>query len=295
MLQWEDCERRLISMRDFKTPWRQMGRNYLAKLELLHPMRSHKARAAIGMLLHSMREKGLDPHKHEIIEKTGGNLGYALAIVARMLGFRIAIAIGNSFPDSKKRLMQAVGATLLSGGTPAECIEREAGRVVEGRERFFIDQFSNPGVLEGFKASLGPQVAAGVADRPGHVRIVKGAGTGGSAAGIVDSLQRQGRSFTLHVVEPENTSFREDIYEDHELFGFSVGRRPPFLDLARMTSFVNCGVRDMEAARRRLLHEEGLFVGNTSAANDHCARQVAARFPDDVVVTVFYDRGEDYV
>lgn len=288
-------ESRLRELRDFRTPVLQLGSNYFAKLELLHPLRSHKARAAIGMLLHSMRVHDLNAQEHEIIEKTGGNLGVALAISARMLGFRVALAIGSSFPESKRRLMSGVGATLLSGGTPAECIEREKDRIVDGKRRFFIDQFSNQGVLEGFNASLGPQILEEAAKHRAHIRIVKGAGTGASAASIIRCLAEKGISFSLHLVEPEESSFEKEVYEDHNLFGFSVGRLPPFLDLTQVTEYIKCSEREMESARRRLLLEHGLLVGNTSAANDHCAQVISKKFPKDIVITIFYDRGEDYV
>ena len=57
---------------------------------------------------------------------------------------------------------------------------------------------------------------------------------------------------------------------------------------------------DAEAECRRLVSEEGIFVGQSSGASNLAAKHVAERLVEDghdepLVITVFWDSGERYV
>jgi cysteine synthase len=295
-----EARRRLTALKTFDTPAEYLSGNLLSKHEFLHPLRSHKGRAAIGMLERALDNDGLTPDRHCIIEKTGGNLGVALAIAGRMLGFDVALAIGRAFPDRKRKLLRSAGAELLgeeqiqNGVAPAEVIEQTRGQPLNGKTAHFTDQFGNPGVVDGFRDTLAADLAERARAWGGTVHLVKGAGTGGSSKAILDAMAERGVTCRFHLIEPAGSSFARDTYDAHALDGISVGRRPPFLDLERVDETV--AVIDDEGieARRRLLLQHGLFVGTTSAANHAVAERIAQRYPNDLVVTVLYDRGEDY-
>ena len=68
------------------------GSRILAKLEAWNPSGSNKDRAALGMIRHAERS-GLLRDGGTIVECSSGDLGLAIAMIGRRLGYRVVLTM----------------------------------------------------------------------------------------------------------------------------------------------------------------------------------------------------------
>ena len=85
----------------------------LAKLEWSNPFGSVKDRAADWMLKDLTKKINLNPDKAILIEPTSGNMGIALAGVAKSMGFKIEVVVPSKISRETKILLRSLGATIL--------------------------------------------------------------------------------------------------------------------------------------------------------------------------------------
>jgi len=73
------------------------------------------------------------------------------------------------------------------------------------------------------------------------------------------------------------------------------GYVPPILDVSKLDRKVLVSNEDSVRQVRRLLDEEGLFVGVSSGAVAHVARKLASELDEGVVVAILADGGWKYL
>ena len=73
------------------------------------------------------------------------------------------------------------------------------------------------------------------------------------------------------------------------------GYVPPILDVSKLDRKVLVSNEDSVREVRRLLDEEGLFVGVSAGAVAHVARKLANELDDGVVVAILADGGWKYL
>jgi len=126
-------------------------------------------------------------------------------------------------------------------------------------------------------------------------------GTGGTITGIGRRLREAFPEIEIVAVEPDDSAVISGEEPTGDSFqGMGPGFISPNLDTDLLDGVEIVSAADAEAECRRLVGEEGIFVGQSSGASNLAAKRVAERLVDDgrddpLVITVFWDSGERYV
>ena len=287
------------------------GTTVAAKVESKNPGGSAKDRPAAAMVRAAEEEGLLEPGDH-IVEPTSGNTGIGLAVVAAVRGYDCTIVMPASKSEERQRVMAAYGANLeLVDGEMTEAKDR-ADELEEGKGMVQLRQFENPANAQAHYDTTGPEIIDQVGDRTVDA-LVAAVGTGGTITGIGRRLREEFPEMTVVAVEPEtNAVLSTGEAGTDEFEGMGPGFVSDILDRDLIDSVETVTLDESEAECRRLAHEEGILVGQSSGASNLVARRVASRLAGDgspaaelqadggdsekpLVVTVFWDSGERYM
>lgn len=278
----------------------------LTKFECNNPAASHKVRAARHIVRRGLESADIVPGRTTVIEKTGGNFGFGLALACAEVGVPVELAVGLGFSPIKRQCLEFFGAKLIGiemlheGLKPREVVEWHlANAHALGRSYFYTDQFSNIGSLEAHLRETGPEIVAQLCTDFPEVRrltFIACAGTGASLTGVARSLQMAGYELDVVLVEPQGCDSRTGVFCDHPLEGMSVGVKPPFLDWSLIDSIEHVAFGEVVETQQMLSTTRGFFVGNTSAACLRIALQRCRALPvEHKVLAMIYDHGLWYL
>ena len=277
------------------------GTTVAAKVESKNPGGSAKDRPALAMIEAAERDGTLEPGDG-IVEPTSGNTGIGLAMVAAATGYDFTAVIPSSKSPERRRIMRAYGATIeLVDGDISDAKDRADQLEAEGMVQ--LRQFDNPANPEAHYRTTGPEIVEQVGDRTVDA-LVAGIGTGGTISGTGRRLREAFPQIEIVGVEPEaNAVLTTGEAGVDDFQGMGPGFVSPNLDRGLLDDVEVVSLDAAEAECRRLAREEGVLVGQSSAASNLAARRVAERLheadaaadPDGpLVLTVFWDSGERY-
>ncbi len=283
------------------TPLREIEPGLLIKFEIDNPGSSHKVRAARRIVQCGVKAGHIVPGKTTVIEKTGGNFGFGLALACSEIGVPVELAVGLSFSPLKRRFLEFSGATLIgidrlqAGATPREVVEWHLANATKlDKSYFYTDQFNNPGSIEAHEYETGREIVSQLKefDHCRSISFVSCAGTGAHLTGITRALRLAGFIVDVTLVEPAGCDSRAGIFVDHRFEGMAVGVKPPLLDWSLVDPTKHVDHATMLATQQRFAARYGYFFGNTSAACISIASTLAARKPaSHKVLTIAYDHG----
>ena len=291
------------------TPLFSVSDDVYLKCDFLHPGRSHKARVARFLIDDAEARGEISPHDGSVLlERTGGNLGIALALEARVRGYELTLVTDPGYSRIKKDIARRLGAHVIDRGVSfPQCSNN--GAVIEillqdpGNKFFYLNQFQNPANPraheQGTGAEILSQLVARGLGRDTPVALTAGLGTGASMSGITRTLRSWFTTVLTLGVEPENCDIVNGRYAEHAFQGIAVGEPPPFVDISSLDAVISVSEEDAASAAHELLRSFGFFVGPSSAANFAAISQakrhpLTSDLPGCVFVSVLYDRGEDY-
>ncbi|AWK88199.1 PLP-dependent cysteine synthase family protein [Azospirillum thermophilum] len=283
------------------TPLLELLPGVLVKLECNNPGGSHKVRAARHIVQRALDRGEIVPGVTTVIEKTGGNFGFGLAVACRDIGVPVELAVGLGFSPVKRRCLEMFGARLIgipmleAGATPREVVEWHLARGKElGRQYHYTDQFNNPASLAAHEFETGPEIAGQLAarDEVTSLTFVSCAGTGACLSGVARALRTAGYDVEVVLVEPAGCDSRNGVFVDHRLEGASVGVAPPMVDWSMVSHAAPVSAEEMAATQREFAARTGYFVGNSSAACLHVAQSLSHRATKThKILAIIYDHG----
>ena len=255
------------------------GATIAAKVESKNPGGSAKDRPALAMVEAAEREGEIEPGDR-LVEPTSGNTGIGLALVAAAKGYDLTIVMSSSSSEERRAIMRAYGADLelIEGDISAakertDAIEREAGATQ-------LRQFENRANPEAHYRGTGTEILEQVGNREVDA-LVAGVGTGGTLTGTARRLRESFPEMDIVAVEPEDNAVLSTGEAGQDDFqGMGAGFVSDILDTQLIDSVETVRLTEAERESRRLAREEGILVGQSSAASGLAARRVATRLAD---------------
>ncbi|GMT21375.1 hypothetical protein PFISCL1PPCAC_12672, partial [Pristionchus fissidentatus] len=269
------------------------------KLEYMNPAGSVKDRAGFAMIEDAERRGLISPGKNVLIEPTSGNMGIALAFVAKIKGYKLILCMPASMSVERRSLLKAYGAEVVLTD-PATAVKAAMERAYELEEAIpnshILDQFGNPANAMAHYKTTGPEIWE---QTNGKVDIVcYGVGSGGTLSGVGKYLKEKNPAVEVYAVEPTESSVLNGLpHSPHKIQGMGAGFVPAILDETLYKEALRVNSDDAIAMAKRLATEEAILGGISSGANVCAAVELASR-PENkgkLIVTNINSFGERYL
>ncbi|WP_347986826.1 cysteine synthase A [Methylomonas sp. AM2-LC] len=266
----------------------------LVKLESRNPGGSGKDRIALAMI-QSAEKAGLLKAGGTIVEPTAGNAGVALAMVASARGYQCILTMPENTTVYWQQLLKRYGAEVVL--TPEidgqqGAIDKARAIVCEISGALMLQQFENPANPEIHRQTTAQEIWSAT---NGNVdAFVCGVATGGTLTGVADVMKNRNPNFKVFAVEPvESPVLSGGSHTPHSIYGIGLGFIPKNLDIDLLDGVEQVSSEEAAGMRERLIREEGIIAGMSSAANVCAALQVASQLgKGKTLVTLIDDNGE---
>ncbi len=259
-----------------------------AKLEGQNPTGSIKDRVAVAMVEDAEARGELEPGR-ELLEPTSGNTGIALALVAKLKGYRLTCVMPENVTEERRRLLRLYGAEIVEspGSEGSNGAVRLAQQLAAAEPRYFMPfQYGNPANPQAHYDGTGTEIA----DALERVDVlVAGLGTGGTLMGAGARLRESFPNVVVVAAEP----LPGDPVMG--LRSLEDGYVPPILDVSKLDRKLLVTNAEAVAGVRALLDREGVFAGVSAGAVVHVALKLAEELDEGVVVSILADAGWKYL
>jgi cysteine synthase B len=259
-----------------------------AKLESQNPTGSVKDRVARA-LIEDAEEKGAIRPGQTILEPTSGNTGISLAMICSRKGYPLKVVMPDNVTRERTQLLQMYGAEIIyspgeqgSNGAVAMALE-----IAESDASYYMPyQYGNQANPDAHYYGTAVEILEELDE---VTAFVGGLGTGGTLMGNARRLKEEDPDTLIVAAEPlqgENVQGLRSL-ED--------GYIPPIIDLSLLDRKIFVSNRDAVVWTKKLLEEEGTFVGVSSGAIASIAVRVAGEVDEGNVVFVAPDDGWKYL
>jgi cysteine synthase len=264
------------------------GVRIYAKLESYNPTGSVKDRVARAMI-EDAEERGAIRPGQTILEPTSGNTGISLGMICSRKGYPLKVVMPDNVTEERTQLLRMYGAEIVyspgeqgSNGAVALALE-----MAEADSSYYMPyQYGNEANPRAHYDGTAVEILEELDD---VAAFVAGLGTGGTLMGNGRRLKEENPETLVVAAEP----FQGDLVQG--LRSLDDGFIPPIIDLALLDRKIFVSNLDAVVWTKKLLEEEGLFVGVSSGAIARVAVRVAGELDEGNVVFVVADDGWKYL
>ncbi|KAI9593674.1 tryptophan synthase beta subunit-like PLP-dependent enzyme [Syncephalis fuscata] len=276
----------------------ETGATITAKAEFMNPGGSVKDRAAL-YVVKDAEERGLIRPGGTVVEGTAGNTGIGLAHVCRAKGYRCVIYMPNTQSQEKIDLLRMLGAEVYP--VPAVAYDHpdnynhQAKRHADKLDNaVWTNQFDNTANRRAHIETTGPEIWQ---QTQGKINgFTCATGTGGTLAGIARYLKEQNKQIKVFLADPPGSVLYTFIKSGGKLTDRSGSSITEGIGQGRVTDNLAMDLDLMDDALLvpdeksiemlyRLLDEEGIYIGASSALNIVAAVEMAKQLGKGCHVT----------
>ena len=264
------------------------GVRIYAKLESYNPTGSVKDRVARSMIERA-EENGLIAPGQTILEPTSGNTGISLAMICRRKGYPLKVVMPDNVTAERTQLLKMYGAEIIyspgeqgSNGAVAMALE-----MAEQDASYYMPyQYGNQANPDAHYNGTAVEILEELDE---VTAFVAGLGTGGTLMGNARRLKEEDPDTLIVAAEPLQGELVQGLRSLED------GYIPPIIDLSLLDRKIFVSNRDAVVWTKKLLEEEGLFVGVSAGAIASICVRVAGELDDGNVVFVVPDDGWKYL
>jgi cysteine synthase len=235
-----------------------------AKLEDRNPTGSVKDRAALYMV-RTAEEAGRLKPGDTILEPTSGNTGIALAMVAKLRGYRLVCVMPENVSTERSQILRMYGAEIIfspAAGGSNQAVAKARQIAEDHPDWVMLFQYGNEANARAHFETTGPEL---LRDLPTITHFVAGLGTTGTLMGTGRYLRSKVPEIEIIAAEPR---YGEIVYG---LRNIDEGYVPELYDATVLTRRFSVGTQDAVLRTRQLVEVEGIFAGFSTGAVLHAA------------------------
>src|SRR6476661_5257965 len=259
-----------------------------AKLEGRNPTGSVKDRVARSMIDAAEAEGAIAPGQ-TILEPTSGNTGISLAMICRRKGYPLKVVMPDNVTEERTQLLEMYGAEIVySEGAKGSngAVELALDMVEKDASYYMPYQYGNEANPRAHYDGTAPEILEELDE---VAAFVGGLGTGGTLMGVGRRFKERDPDTKIVAAEPMQGELVQGLRS------LDDGFIPPIIDLALLDRKIFVSNLDAVVWTKKLLEEEGLFVGVSSGAIARVAARVAGELDEGNVVFVVADDGWKYL
>jgi [CysO sulfur-carrier protein]-thiocarboxylate-dependent cysteine synthase len=258
------------------------------KLESKNPTGSVKDRVARSMIERA-EEDGLIAPGQTILEPTSGNTGISLAMICRRKGYPLKVVMPDNVTHERTQLLTMYGAKIVSspGEQGSNGAVAMALEMAEADSSYYMPyQYGNQANPEAHYNGTAVEILEELDE---VTAFVAGLGTGGTLMGNARRLKEEDPDTMIVAAEPLQGELVQGLRSLED------GYVPPIIDLSMLDRKIFVSNRDAVIGTKRLLEEEGLFVGVSTGAIATICERIASELDEGNVVFVAPDDGWKYL
>ena len=261
-----------------------------AKVEGFNPTGSIKDRIALKMIEQAESDGTLTKDK-TIIEATSGNTGIGLAMIGAVKGYKVQIVMSSAVSEERQKMIKAFGCEITLTepelGTDGAIIKTKQLIEADPVRYFNPNQFSNTtNKLTHYKTTA-EEIWEQTGGRVSH--FVSALGTSGTLMGVGMMLKERNPSVKIIEAQPVKGHYIQGLKSLAEAI------IPEIYDISEIDESILIDTDEAYEMARRIVLEEGIFVGMSSGAAMLAAVRKAEKLHGGVMVVILPDRGEKYL
>ncbi|WP_277423829.1 2,3-diaminopropionate biosynthesis protein SbnA [Staphylospora marina] len=276
------------------------GVEVYAKLEYMNPGGSMKDRTARHMILESLKDGTIRPGSH-LIESSSGNLGIAIAMIARVYGLKFTCVIDPKTSPANVRILKKLGASVdlvtkkdEHGGYLHTRIRRVKEILREIPGSVWLNQYANERNWQAHYHGTGREMTEQLPGKPDV--LVAAVSTSGSLLGCARRLRETWPGLKTVAVDVVGSVIFGGKPGRREIPGMGASRVPEILSREEIDEVIYVSDREAVQGCHDLLAREGIFAGGSSGAVVTAIRKLIPSLPKPCrIVTLFPDRGDRYL
>jgi cysteine synthase B len=261
-----------------------------AKLEGFNPTGSIKDRIALKMIEQAEAD-GLLTKNKIIIEATSGNTGIGLAMIGVVKGYRVQIVMSSAVSIERQKMIKAFGGEIILTaaelGTDGAIIKTKELIEADPEKYFNPNQFSNEYNIITHYVTTAEEIWEQTDGRVTH--FVSALGTSGTLMGVGMMLKERNPSIKIIEAQPVKGHYIQGLKNLAEAIV------PEIYDINEIDESILIDTEEAYEMTRRIVREEGIFVGMSSGAAMLAAVRKIEKLESGVVVVILPDRGEKYL
>lgn len=269
--------------------------NILAKFEYFNPSGSVKDRAALNIIEEAEKRGDIKPGM-TLIDYTSGNTGIGEATFANAKGYKFVAVIQPQVSVERSQILKALGAELLQvtdipgfaemlkTGLSLEGLYKVMHDFAESNGWYYLNQCADPANSKAHIKGTGPEIWEATGGKVDYV--VQLVGTGGTLSGLAKFFREKNPDVKIIGAQPADISLKNPNFPDRNTIdgvlkfdGVPDDKVPQLFKIfnTKYDECFNVVAEDAYETGRKLVKEEGFFVGQSAGAALWTATQIAKR------------------